>query len=392
MIETGIKFDFCILFTILFVIFIYAGRHISANSAKINNSKSYWHYSFLAIIFYSLIVGLRYARGRDYLWYKFQYENVLNPPVEQEPLFMLFNKIFYFLDFPYWLVFIIYSLIWIYLFFLFFKHFQYLGTWGVPMLFLSSVGFTETAIRQAVAMAFVLPVITSLFEKKWKNACVWSLISILIHTASAITIFLILFVFFFIKRKINVWIAILAYLFFAYIWDVSNIDIIANYISLIDLGSNKMNSYIENSDKWFSSDGINIEEYQQGGFAKFALALFSISVFYLGSKSIDRLSSGKKDNSIFFYNIFIIASIATQAFFMLEILRRMFVSLYIFWAMVVASIFYVYPIKKKKSIRITVIEFIILFYIFSYFIIKNRYLLPSQMFVWDIGEYTHIIS
>ena len=165
MIETGIKFDFCILFTILFVIFIYAGRHISANSAKINNSKSYWHYSFLAIIFYSLIVGLRYARGRDYLWYKFQYENVLNPPVEQEPLFMLFNKIFYFLDFPYWLVFIIYSLIWIYLFFLFFKHFQYLGTWGVPMLFLSSVGFTETAIRQAVAMAFVLPVITSLFEK-----------------------------------------------------------------------------------------------------------------------------------------------------------------------------------------------------------------------------------
>ena len=194
MIETGIKFDFCILFTILFVIFIYAGRHISANSAKINNSKSYWHYSFLAIILYSLIVGLRYARGRDYLWYKFQYENVLNPPVEQEPLFMLFNKIFYFLDFPYWLVFIIYSLIWIYLFFLFFKHFQYLGTWGVPMLFLSSVGFTETAIRQAVAMAFVLPVITSLFEKKWKNACVWSLISILIHTASAITIFLILFV------------------------------------------------------------------------------------------------------------------------------------------------------------------------------------------------------
>ena len=85
MIETGFKFDFLISFIILFISLIVYGRYVFQNRRLSSTKrKIYWKYSLFPLILYTLIEGLRYGRGRDYLWYKYQYENILTPVVNQD--------------------------------------------------------------------------------------------------------------------------------------------------------------------------------------------------------------------------------------------------------------------------------------------------------------------
>ena len=186
------------------------------------------------------------------------------------------------------------------------------------------------------------------------------------------------------------WISIPLYLFFCYVWDISNIGFIADILSLVNLGENKLAGYTENADLWFSADGVNMETFARGAFGKFATTCFELSIFILGYLSIKK-EIYKNIHAIFFYNLFVIGAISYQAVFTLEILRRIFDPLFIIWGLVVAYIFTKYRFNSKYPLYIKGMQIIILFYIISYFIIKNRLLIPSQMFIWDIGNYTKII-
>ncbi|WP_410521625.1 EpsG family protein [Bacteroides xylanisolvens] len=75
--------------------------------------RNYWLYAIIPIIAFSLIEGLRYARGVDYIGYVYTYLQSLDPKVENEPLFMLLNKGMLLMDFPYCIAFVVYSLFWI---------------------------------------------------------------------------------------------------------------------------------------------------------------------------------------------------------------------------------------------------------------------------------------
>lgn len=392
MIETGFKFDFFLSFIILFISLIIYGRNVSENK-RLNplKGKIYWKYSLLPFLLYTLIEGLRYGRGRDYLWYKYQYENILSPVVDQEFLFTQISRIFHFIEIPYWGLFMLYAFTWIFCSSVLFSKIPHIAKWGIPLFFLATVGGMESMIRQFFALSFLLPTLYYIPQKKWKPCIILCFISIFIHSASLITIVLYIGIFLIFKREIKLWISIPLYLFFCYVWDISNIGFIADILSLVNLGGNKLASYTENADHWFSADAINIEEYARGAFAKFAATCFELSIFVLGYLSIKK-DKYKDIHTIFFYNLFVIGAISYQAVFLFEILRRIFDPLFITWALVTAHIFSTYRFNTKYSLHIKCMQIMILFYILSYFIIKNRVQMPSQMFTWDIGSYTKIIQ
>lgn len=388
MIETGGKLDYLLTFILLLFWFIYKGIYVKQNRLQLDAHKDlYWIKCFSLIVLYAIIEGLRYGRGRDYVWYKYQYENVLNPVVEQEYLFMLLNKGLAYLDFPYWGIFVVYAIIWIVLSLFFLSKYKYNANWLFVLFFLATVGHTESLIRQFLAIAFLLPFINLLIERKYKSCFCCGIIAIFIHSSSVITIFLYVTIYWLLKKPINLFISISAYLFFSYVWDISKINIITDYVAMIDLGTNRLASYTENADRWFSDEAINAEEFARGGLAKLSATIFEISTIILGKKSIEQLPHKYRKSAIFFYNTFIIGAICYQAVFTLEIMRRIFDPLYIFWSMVVANILFCYPFKKVDNLNLFCLKALILIYVISYFVIKNRLLISSQMFVWDVGNY-----
>ena len=111
--ETGIRIDYVLLLILLFLIFIIYSRLVVSKEEKSIYERNYWLYAIIPIIAFSLIEGLRYARGVDYIGYVYTYLQSLDPKVENEPLFMLLNKGMLLMDFPYCIAFVVYSLFWI---------------------------------------------------------------------------------------------------------------------------------------------------------------------------------------------------------------------------------------------------------------------------------------
>ena len=116
-----------------------------------------------------------------------------------------------------------------------------------------------------------------------------------------------------------------------------------NVFSLFDLGDLKFSSYIENADKWFTSSAIR-EDYIRSVWGNIALFLFDISLIIMGRKSIQHEKNTKNEKAlIIVYNLFVIGAIGMQAVMELEIMRRFFRPLYMFWFVLAANILYQYP-------------------------------------------------
>ena len=105
--ETGIRIDYVLLLILLFLIFIIYSRLVVSKEEKSIYERNYWLYAIVPIIAFSLIEGLRYARGVDYIGYVYTYLQSLDPKVENEPLFMLLNKGMLLMGFPYCIAFVV---------------------------------------------------------------------------------------------------------------------------------------------------------------------------------------------------------------------------------------------------------------------------------------------
>lgn len=93
--ETGVRFDYVLLFLIMFFIFIVSSRHIAKSIH--NKSAEYWKKAVIPIIIFSLIEGMRYARGVDYIVYLYKYEyeffsNALKKQVSYINYFLTIKK------------------------------------------------------------------------------------------------------------------------------------------------------------------------------------------------------------------------------------------------------------------------------------------------------------
>ena len=137
--ETGIRIDYVLLLILLFLIFIIYSRLVVSKEEKSIYERNYWLYAIVPIIAFSLIEGLRYARGVDYIGYVYTYLQSLDPKVENEPLFMLLNKGMLLMGFPYCIAFVVYSLFWIVGILHLCENFRYLLCWCIPFALIASI-------------------------------------------------------------------------------------------------------------------------------------------------------------------------------------------------------------------------------------------------------------
>ena len=341
--ETGIRIDYVLLLILLFLIFIIYSRLVVSKEEKSIYERNYWLYAIVPIIAFSLIEGLRYARGVDYIGYVYTYLQSLDPKVENEPLFMLLNKGMLLMGFPYCIAFVVYSLFWIVGILHLCENFRYLLCWCIPFALIASIPSMENLVRQFVSLSFVMISLSFLLKKKYVMSCFWAVISFGFHLSSVIVV-VIIYTVYIIGRKecFKLKSSLIAYFLFFFIFDISFLDI------------------------------------------------FVLNIFILmGRKSIQHEKNTKNEKAlIIVYNLFVIGAIGMQAVMELEIMRRFFRPLYMLWFVSAANILYRYPLQKKlKSKWVIVGNYIILGYILC--VLFGKYILftPSQMFIWDSFKY-----
>lgn len=387
--ETGLRLDYFILMCLLFLIFIIYSKQVTTNRTKGNTSK-YWRYSIFPIIAYSLIEGLRYGRGVDYLGYLVKYIQALEPVVEYEPFFKLLNKYMALCGFPYPIAFSAYAFIWILGLLFLCKDFRSIAYLCIPFGLIASIPSMENLIRQFTSLGFVMISISYLINKKYKYSILFAVISYGFHISSVVVTFLIYTTYVFKYNNLfKLKYVIPIYLFFMFIFKIEYIDaLINNILSHINLGGLRFSSYIENADRWFNSAAIN-DGYNRSLGGKMAQLLFNVTLFIMGQKAIKKCKDPELQFKLtIIYNLFIVGCIGVQAVNLLEIVRRFFRPLNMLWFIIAADILHEYSIFKiYKNKWINIGSLILWGYIICVLFIKYIINTPSQMFIWDSFKY-----
>lgn len=310
-----------VLYILLFSLFFYWGKYCY----NLRPTLSFWLTSLVPIFSYSFIVGSRYGWGVDYLWYKKKFENPLLA-ADDEFIFRCLNSVIRYLGFSYVGAFIIYSFILVLVAFIVIRSYdqdsKYMYAFFIPATLL----FTTNIIRQGVAYAFVLLFIFFLNKKSWIGCILSCLIGILIHSATVISIAIILLIYLAFDKPLSLKITIPVYVFFTFFFDMSKIAFISEYIDTFSIGG-KYQEYIADADRWFGTEAIN-DIYTQSSIALFLMALFHIGFMLIGNVILSILP---KKNIVYLYNVSVIGMIFFRAVFNIEIMRRFAIPLYILY-------------------------------------------------------------
>jgi hypothetical protein len=381
--------DHVILFIFLFSFFIFWGSNFKSTERNNNNRI----YSLIPIIFYSIITGSRYGWGVDYLSYKYRLENAFKFPEEQIG-FRFINQTIKILDFNYVGGFIIYSFIFMSSAFLLIYSYKRISLYMFYFLIPTTLIFVTSIIRQGLAMSFVLLGLYFFNKKKWPFCIFALLIGISIHTTTIITIAILAGMYFVSQKPFSWKITIPIYLFLTFFFNPSSIGFISGFIYQYISLDNSFQSYIDNSDIWFSSEAAN-KIYDQSLFAQIVSSLFYISIFYLGYVTLKFKPNSK---ILFLYNTVILGILFYRVVFTFEILRRIAEPLIMLNFIILGYIFFVINgLKINKNytgnLNIQIIKdrlfphhkyftaFIYIYFVlfFGRFVFLN----PTAIFFWD---------
>jgi hypothetical protein len=377
------KLDYFILVLIQFFS-LYTFGFIVEKKRLWEKKVAYWRYAIIPILLFVCIEGLRYGRGADYLWYQDQFYSIKHPLEEQEFLFMLLYEVFYDLHLEFHHVVCVFAFVWILSIIYFIQSYAEIARYGIVFYLIASLILYESAIRQCLGFSCLMLGIPFLFCKRKNNYViylVWVIIAACIHTSSIIysIVFLLLILW---NRPINWKCALLVYLFFVFIWDFSKSDGIAQILSFIDLGENKMQSYINNADSWFEA-GSAQKDVMRSISTKIMAALLDGTILFYGYK-LNKVINTPKYTLV--YNVYVIGMVGLMAAFSFEIVRRVFQPMYFFWGIIAA-----YSIIYRKSLIYTKKDFCMLAIMGTLvFLLFVRNILLShagQLFIWDVPSY-----
>lgn len=370
--------DHILLFSILFFVF-----YCTTNLKQKVINKHFWKIALIPIILYSIILGCRYGWGNDYPWYKYRFEHPYG--YEEEDFgFRLLNLFIHELGCNYVGAFIIYSLIFIVGACILIKGYKE-NKYMLALFLPATLIFSTFAIRQAIAHAFVFIGLYFLHKKKWYSFIFFTLITYSIHPSAIITLLICTCIYFLfnkpLKYEVTIPIYIIATLFSNY-FNEQITYIISNLIPFISF-DNKFQSYIDQSDYWFSSDAIN-EEWKQGPITLIISMCFHIAIIYTGYISLKYRPNTKV---IYLYNSTILGFIIFRLTFYFEILRRIANPFVLLYFIPLGYSLYIFShdwrLYKKREIylckicHICIISYLILY--FGRFILQS----PNYIFYWE---------
>lgn len=283
--NTGDPFVYWSFYVFLTLLLAFCGWQISNDDDKQTHFKKY---AWIAGVSYSLIEGLRWLRGADYYHYYMDLEtNFASDYCTPDPEFIyeLWVNLFHSTGLHPSIAFIIYSALLIYGVLLIFKRYPKAAVWGLPVFFLMTNSQTENIIRQTLASCFLIFAYVAYLDDKKKLMFAMLCVVPLIHSSGLYGVTLFLF-FTYVKIPLKQpWILVALYLFAYYIWNPDWFQGFADYLSNLNLGDDvKGQGYLDNSDRWFTSEGSITEVLGKGAMKlsmlyvtiKFLVNLFTV--------------------------------------------------------------------------------------------------------------------
>lgn len=369
--------DHFLLFSILFCIF---GYFVLIPQSKIN--RHYWAYALFPIVLYSLIVGMRYGWGPDYMFYKWRFEHPFAYGREDFG-FGTLNEILNSIGFDYVGGFITYSFIFIvasYLLISSFRENKYMIAFLVP----STIMISAFTIRQSVAEAFIMIALFFFEKKKYIWVIIFVVIAGSMHKAAIFMLLVIVPLYYIVKKPFSIKLTIPIFLFVAVFeqsleaYIISFFDLIIPFISF-QQGS-YMEAYVEQADNWFGAAAMN-DDYRAGFFTFITAVSMEAGIIYVGYRAV-HYKYNKFFNAI--YNAVIIGMILRRLFIVIEIPRRLVDPLYMLNFIIIGyALYYVGSYDKEKGRLWVYLSFgaIILFTILH----AGKFLLasPTYKFIWD---------
>ncbi|MGC3978510.1 MAG: EpsG family protein [Paludibacteraceae bacterium] len=366
--------QYTVLKILLLLIFIISGYGISRGSRQ-----HYWYYSLPAIVSYTIIQGLRYARGVDYLSYKFSYEHF-----DRESRGTVFKLINQFLNdvigLPYYGAFMFYGFLLILAVILIFRRYRKIALFALPIFLITTILQSENLIRQFLAVAFIYLSFYELMGDRWKTSLVYFILGYLIH-ASCLILLPFFVLFHYVKiPKFSPWWLIGAYLLIVIFWKISYWGNATTYLNALNLDG-QFSSYTQDAERWFTAEGsLSARQERNSTISMIAIvreSLMNCIIIYFGYKLIR--SYPKLQLPFFLYYLSVIL---LQMAFDIEAIVRIGRWFYIF-EMFIAGFVLTYTPRKNNYIRYALI-FICINYTYDFISHFLTDLQPYQCgFIWN---------
>lgn len=383
------NFDHIFLYLLLFLFYYFWGKYYSHSKDNFN----FWILAIVPILLYVFVVGSRYGWGNDYIYYKYRMEHALTYPEEQVG-FRWLNQAILWMELDYVGGYMVYSLIFIVCAFVLMQSYKDESSYMYAFVIPATLLFVNFAIRQGVALGFVLLAIYFLNKKKWFGVILSIFIASSIHYSILITVAIIGINYLFFKKPINWKITIPLYLFFTFFYDIKQTAIVSKYIQYISLDNN-FQRYIDKTDLWFGVEAIG-EHFEQSLSAKIISSIFYIAIIFLGYYA---LKSKPNSRIVYIYNSTTIGIILLRIVYQFEILRRIVQPWVILYFIPLGYIIYVFiNIQKNKTYfienksynyikRLLPLYKVGLFCILFYFLLywgRFIFMSPNYLFFWNI--------
>lgn len=278
-VSTGDPAIYWTFYVLLTLILAFCGWGISKDDEK---QSQFNKYAWIAGISYSLIEGLRWLRGADYYHYYMDLDTNFKAGVctpDPEPIYEWWVNLFHMTGLHPSIAIIFYSALLIFGVLLIFKCYPKAALWGLPLFFLMTNSQTENIIRQTLATSFLIfAYVAYLNEKKILMLAMLCVVP-LIHSAGLYGVALFL-VFTYVKVPLKQpWVLVALFLFAYYFWNPDWFQGFADYLSKLNLGDDvKGQGYLDNSDRWFTSEGSMANVLGKG---EVQLSMLYVSVNFL---------------------------------------------------------------------------------------------------------------
>ena len=381
-----IDFDYILINIFLLGMFIDAGRNIASGNRQFPGVLA-------CVIFFSVVLGMRYGRGNDYFHYIDVFIDDLEPT---QKFFTAFNKVLKFFSVSPFAIFFFYAFFFIKAGLLLVNNFKSLGKYLYPFFLIAFISFEEFCIRQAFGFSFVFLYIISLhqfFIEKTKKRLfltfIFATIAYSIHSANIIEITLITIIYLFSFVQFPWKHLVLFYLFSKYFvpnfFDFSWLNQMLTFLSDSD---SKFEHYVEASEYWFTNDAVD-GIYSRNYFISILESVANCALIYLSTVILKRMDfyyeNSLKNNYklvITLFYCYFWGTCLLQMFHNLELFRRVFNPLYYFWCVPLAFIM-TYKSQFLTKTEQKMLIPIWLFWGYEYF----RYLFMRNgqtLFLWDI--------
>lgn len=395
-------FNFDFVYDFLNILLLWVMFYVGSLVAK---NKPYWQCCSWIIIAFTLVEGVRYGRGVDYM----HYIDVYNYDMEEEQvLFTSFNRFLKSLGISAEFAFMVYAFPFITGAMLMLKPMRKYAKYIFPLFLMSIISMHEAFIRQVLAMSFVFVYISvlnaeidALINKKIKFKRLLLLVFLAfvaysIHSVTAIAIFVVTIVMVFIKKPFP-WIYTIPLLILGKFVISKSFDFsyLNSLLSFLGSSSDKFAGYTENADRWFSADAME-DAYTRNGTIQFLETFGCCALLYLGNKiltffqsnvyssqmaKLQIVGTGNVRLFVTLFNVFVIGIIILETFYNLEIVRRVAHCWDIFWFVPMSLILY----YRKNKVFNTFDKFLMLG--FTYWLWEYiRFLFvwnQTPLFIWD---------